>query len=72
MTLPEKGWKGYGAPGWHLPGLSARIIHPQIAFPNREGVAIHEIHAGIAECRLDREGIKPELLAYLAGIGAKP
>jgi hypothetical protein len=39
-------------------------------YGNRSGVCIHEIHAEIAEYRLAHDGIKPELLAYLAGIGA--
>lgn len=29
----------------------------------------HEMDARVAEYRLEHEGIKPELLAYLVGIG---
>jgi len=63
--LPEKGWAGYGSPSHPLtPRLRMK------PYPNRTGVCIHEIHAEIAECRLEREGVLPELLAYIVGIGA--
>lgn len=57
MTLPESGWKGYGRPG-----------HPY-SKPHVDAVAMHEWHAEVAEYRLRHCGIKPELLAYLRGIG---
>jgi hypothetical protein len=57
MTLPESGWKGYGRPD-----------HPY-SKPQTDAVAMHEWHAEVAEYRLRHCGIKPELLAYLRGIG---
>lgn len=60
MTLPEKGWKGYGSPQ-----------HPRT--PSLEA-AQEAIHIEVSEYRLRTEGIKPELTAYvralcLQGIG---
>lgn len=57
MTLPKSGWKGYGRPD-----------HPR-SKPIADAVAMHEWHAEVAEYRLRHCGIKPELLAYLRGIG---
>ena len=34
-----------------------------------DAVAMHEWHAEVAEYRLRHCGIKPELLAYIRGIG---
>lgn len=50
-------------------GLIVRHLHPLVAKPNPGGVWLHELHAERAEARMAREGIKPELTAYLAGIG---
>jgi len=65
MNLPESGWKGYGRPD-----------HPRKAptylnrnRPQLDAVAMHEWHAEVAEYRLRHCGIKPELLAYIRGIG---
>jgi hypothetical protein len=32
---------------------------------------VHDFHAEVAENRLKHEGVKPELLAYIKGIGAR-
>jgi len=63
--LPEKGWAGYGSPQHPLtPRLRFR------PYPNKYGVAIHEMHAAVAEAWLDKHGqTSPELVAYLRGIG---
>lgn len=56
--LPLTGWLGYGRPG-----------HPFAKQPgNACGYYIHEMHAGIAEARLERDGIKPELEVYIAAL----
>lgn len=56
MSLPEKGWKGYGSPA-----------HPMT--PDWKAIARVEMDLEVAEYRLRHDGIKPELLAYLRGIG---
>jgi hypothetical protein len=40
--------------------------------PTRDAACLHEWHAEVAEYRLRHDGIKPALVAYLAGIGAQP
>ena len=64
MNYDEPIWRGYGSPSHPLtPRLRMK------PYPNRTGVCIHEIHAEIADYRLAYDGIKPQLLAYLRGIG---
>lgn len=69
MTLPEKGWKGYGSPGHKYDDLRKlwrdAMRDPKVA----EDVALHDWHSEIAEYRMEHEGIKPELLAYIVGLG---
>lgn len=57
-NLPNHGWRGYGSPN-----------HPYTVRYGRNPVADFCRHADEAETRLTHEGIKPELLAYLKGIG---
>jgi hypothetical protein len=66
-ALPDSGWFPDPSRKWMEPCRATFRMKP---YPNRSGVCIHEIHAEIAEYRLSHDGIKPELLAYLAGIGA--
>ena len=66
MSLPEKGWKGYGSPAhkWTPRPPS------QWADDRRACIALEQqFHAEVAEYRLRHDGIKPELLAYVRGIG---
>ena len=57
-------WKGYGRPDCKL---TLRVINPD---PQTRAVAmVHDFHADVAEGRLRNEGVKPELLAYVIGIG---
>lgn len=69
MSLPEKGWKGYGRPGFEPFGLRVRVLDPRCAFPNADGLYRLEMDAEVAEYRLRHDGIKADLLAYLRGIG---
>lgn len=56
-------WKGYGRPDCKL----TLRINPD---PHTRAEAmVHDFHAGVAESRLRNEGVKPELLAYVVGIG---
>lgn len=56
-------WKGYGRPDCKL----TLRINPD---PNTRAVAmVHDFHAAVADSRLRNEGVKPELLAYVIGIG---
>lgn len=66
MSLPEKGWKGYGRPDHKL---TLRHVPDK---RTAEAVLIHEWHAEVAEYRLNYTGVLPELTKYLAGIGAQP
>jgi hypothetical protein len=63
-ALPDSGWKGYGSPQHPLTPRARK-------YPNGNLLAVmaDEMHAEIAEYRLSHDGIKPELLAYLHGIG---
>lgn len=54
MTPEEKrAWR-------HAYATNAKVVHESL---------IHEHHDQVATYRLRVEGVKPELLAYLAGIG---
>jgi len=66
MSLPEKGWKGYGRPDQKL---TLRLAPDAATL--REAMA-HEVHAEVAEYRLRTDGILPELVAYVQGLGAQP
>lgn len=56
-------WTGYGRPDCKL----TLRINPD---PHTRAVAmVHDFHADVAESRLRNEGVKPELLAYVIGIG---
>lgn len=63
--LPDKGWTGYGRPT-HPYMQPVRV--PRVA-GNRCGVSVIEMHAAVAEIWLERHGVQPALVAYLAGIG---
>lgn len=50
-------------------GCRVRELHPNVAYPNRRGVARIEHDEMVADARMACEGVKPELVAYVVGIG---
>lgn len=56
-------WKGYGRPGHKL-----TLRHAPDAHTVAEAM-VYNLHDRVADSRLRNEGVKPELLAYVIGIG---
>jgi hypothetical protein len=54
MSLPERGWKGYGRPH----GLRVRVVSPLVANGNPCGVYAIERDEGVADARM---AIQPDL-----------
>lgn len=71
MTLPEKGWRGYGRPGFQPFGLHVRVLDPRCAFPNPAGLQRIEACDRHAAQKLEVFGISRALTDYLELIGRK-
>jgi hypothetical protein len=65
MSLPERGWKGYGRPH----GLRVRVVSPLVANGNPCGVYAIERDEAFADAQMVLCPVTPTLVAYLEGIG---
>lgn len=50
-------------------GCRVRELHPNVAYPNRRGVARIEHDEMVAAARMACEGVKPDLVRDVVGIG---
>lgn len=67
--MNDKSWRDYLRPQRYTSPYRPVTWKVKVATPIREAAWIEEQHAEVAEYRLRHDGIKPELLAYLDGIG---
>lgn len=69
MNLPEKGWKGYGRPGFEPFGLRVRVLDPRCAFPNADGLRRFEAAWKWTEAQIAAGGDEGTRQFYLREIG---